>query len=357
MTQVHYGLLATALVGLITAVFWVTPLDIYIASQFYDPENLSDPWPEDNKPLWSFFYELGPILSMVIALGSIFFMLIAGLKRQWHHFRVKALFILLCFLVGPGLIVNALLKDNWGRPRPNDIQVFAGSEPYAPPLKYVADNNGKSFPSGHASVGFAFFAFFFLWHKTRKRLAYLALANAVLLGSLLGATRIIGGGHFLSDIFWAMVICFATSWGIYRLMEKPLTSGKLIQAKAVMAGLAAIVLAFGLFNIPVERQETVQLETKAYQTLQMTADPLFVTVITHTDETIEIQHTIKGFGLPWSRIAIEQTNHTNNDLELVAKRKGYFTELKGKMIIKVPERLKGHWIIHSKRWNEDGTRK
>jgi lipid A 4'-phosphatase len=37
------------------------------------------------------------------------------------------LYLLGSFLIGPGLISNLLLKDNWGRPRPNSIQQFAGT--------------------------------------------------------------------------------------------------------------------------------------------------------------------------------------------------------------------------------------
>ncbi|HBH49073.1 MAG TPA: PAP2 family protein, partial [Bacteroidales bacterium] len=42
--------------------------------------------------------------------------------RRW------ALMMILTIVLGPGLLVNATFKDNWGRPRPNEIVEFGGKE-------------------------------------------------------------------------------------------------------------------------------------------------------------------------------------------------------------------------------------
>src|SRR5262249_29243443 len=39
----------------------------------------------------------------------------------------QAVFLAASFIVGPGLVANTLLKDNWGRPRPSQITVFGGA--------------------------------------------------------------------------------------------------------------------------------------------------------------------------------------------------------------------------------------
>lgn len=57
---------------------------------------------------------------VVIDLG----MLAADLTSNRTALRRRGVFLLLSVLVGPELVVNVLLKDHWGRPRPREI--FAG---------------------------------------------------------------------------------------------------------------------------------------------------------------------------------------------------------------------------------------
>ena len=42
---------------------------------------------------------------------------------------------MLCWLVGPGLLVNTVLKDHVGRPRPVQLEQFRGHERYVPPFQ------------------------------------------------------------------------------------------------------------------------------------------------------------------------------------------------------------------------------
>ena len=39
-----------------------------------------------------------------------------------------AVFLILSYALGPGLLVNVALKDNWGRPRPGHITQFGGDK-------------------------------------------------------------------------------------------------------------------------------------------------------------------------------------------------------------------------------------
>ena len=39
-----------------------------------------------------------------------------------------AVFLVLSLLLGPGLLVNVILKDNWGRPRPGSVVEFGGTQ-------------------------------------------------------------------------------------------------------------------------------------------------------------------------------------------------------------------------------------
>ncbi|HCX59124.1 MAG TPA: PAP2 family protein, partial [Candidatus Cloacimonas sp.] len=65
--------------------------------------------------------------------------------------RKLYLFLVLAMIIGPGIIVNSALKENWGRPRPRDVEQFGGRYAYEAPLEIDLSSPGKSFPCGHAT--------------------------------------------------------------------------------------------------------------------------------------------------------------------------------------------------------------
>ncbi len=212
-------LIFTTLVTAHTAIFWFSDLDLRVASFFYHPEQ-SNPWSLGDYPFWRFFYQLGPVLSITIVISTLLIIFVSFIKRAWQSYRIQAVYILSCFLLGPGLIVNTVFKDNWGRPRPVYIEQFGGTEQYVPPLKYNAQGDGNSFPSGHSSLGFGFIAFWFLWRKKRVVWANYAFVFSLSLGCLFGFARMAAGGHFLSDVFWSLWIPLLTSMGLYTFFFK-----------------------------------------------------------------------------------------------------------------------------------------
>ncbi|MCK5917464.1 MAG: phosphatase PAP2 family protein [Cocleimonas sp.] len=218
-TKFYNILIFLLLITAHTAVFWFSDIDLRIANLFYHAE-LSNPWPLGDKPLWRFFYQLGPILTISLVGAALLIIFLSAIKKIGQHYRIQATFILLCFVIGPGLIVNTLFKDNWGRPRPINNESFGGTEHYIPPLKYNAQGDGNSFPSGHSSLGFGFIAFWFLWCKRRMKWANYALVFSLSLGCLFGFARMAAGGHFLSDVFWSLWIPLLTSMGLYHFFFK-----------------------------------------------------------------------------------------------------------------------------------------
>lgn len=202
-----------------TAVFWFSDIDLQVANFFYHPEQ-ANPWPIGDIAIWKFFYQLAAIVTIGLVLSTLLIIVFSFIKPAWKNYRIQALFILLCFVLGPGVIVNSLFKDHWGRPRPAHIEPFGGQEQYIPPLKYNAQGKGNSFPSGHSSLGFSFIAFWFLWFKQRRRLANYTLLFSISFGTLFGVARMAAGGHFLSDVFWSLWIPLLVSMGLYHLFFK-----------------------------------------------------------------------------------------------------------------------------------------
>jgi lipid A 4'-phosphatase len=107
----------------------------------------------------------------------------------------KVVYLFLVLIIGAGLIVNVILKDNFGRARPRDIAQFGGVHEFTAPF-VMADACRKncSFASGEGAGGF--FALALASALTRRRAA---LAAALGFGMLVSLSRIASGAHFLSD--------------------------------------------------------------------------------------------------------------------------------------------------------------
>lgn len=139
-------------------------------------------------------------------------------KLVWpaHRMRLRPraiAFLLLTLIVGPGLLANTVLKDQWGRPRPNDTVVFGGMAPYVPPWVITdhCDDN-CSFVSGEGASA--------MWTVAPALLAPLperpfVVAGAVAWGLVMGLVRIAMGGHFLSDTLIGAVLMLIVI-GVFR---------------------------------------------------------------------------------------------------------------------------------------------
>ncbi|MBZ0218004.1 MAG: phosphatase PAP2 family protein, partial [Fimbriimonadaceae bacterium] len=130
--------------------------------------------------------------------------LVLGLLRHTELFGLiwtKWAYFLICAAVGPGLFTNSLLKDYWGRARPNQIVEFGGDLQFSPAL-YISDqcHNNCSFVSGESSTIYMLFFALALMADTR-RTTFIILA--LVLGTLAGAIRMGQGGHFPSDIIFS----------------------------------------------------------------------------------------------------------------------------------------------------------
>lgn len=113
----------------------------------------------------------------------------------------RVAFLVLSFATGPGLLVNLLLKEYWGRARPNDIVDFGGTALFTPAL-LPADQcpTNCSFVSGDVAIAFAYVA---LALVLPLRWRPLGVAAALALGTGIAALRVLQGAHFLSDVVFA----------------------------------------------------------------------------------------------------------------------------------------------------------
>jgi lipid A 4'-phosphatase len=195
--------------------FYAFPeLDIRFSMFFFDPTSR---FYLANAPFCRWIYKSVEIISIVyVVLAVLLLAVIWVRKRNWFGLSARHLIYLLAALaIGPGLIVNVLLKDNWGRARPLEVIQFGGTSAFTPAFVMSREcHKNCSFVCGHAAMGFYFIAFGFLC--PRRRSLFFLLAGSY--GAVVGLVRILQGGHFLSDVVFAFFIIHAVSAVLYWIM-------------------------------------------------------------------------------------------------------------------------------------------
>jgi len=159
-------------------------------------------------------YDAVPVLTQAVLAALALAVIVLVVRRRPAAARAGLLdrrsvaFLGLSLLLGPGLVVNGLLKSLWGRARPSQVEAFGGAQPFTPALVPAdACLANCSFVAGHAAMAFWFVAFAFLLSDRRSRRA--AFAAGLAFGAVVGFGRIVQGAHFLSDVVFAGIVVVA----------------------------------------------------------------------------------------------------------------------------------------------------
>ena len=202
----------------ISCVFITTSsaLDLFVSGLFYQGESqfvlqsydlVSILFRDILLPAIIFYILILPIVGRFANIDKIFFS---------YKFSIKEILLLwasqiICLLI----FVNLILKNFWGRARPNDVIDLGGKENFSPWFEINnACQTNCSFVSGDASVGFSFIILYLI----TKKLIFL-YASAVA-GFVFGLIRIMAGGHFLSDIFFAGFFIVILNIILFELYKK-----------------------------------------------------------------------------------------------------------------------------------------
>jgi membrane-associated PAP2 superfamily phosphatase len=137
---------------------------------------------------------------------------------RWQKFRLPTIFFVLILILGPGLLINVILKEHTGRPRPKHTQPLGGQHEYRSPFQLTGPKAGYSFPCGDSSVGYSLAGFYFLLYRRRFRLALLCLLAAITLGTVIGISRMLLGAHFASDVAWSAIFVFLVIFVLYHFV-------------------------------------------------------------------------------------------------------------------------------------------
>ncbi len=252
----HWVWIPLVLLTIGTVLIRLNGWDLQIQEWIYEQGEGS--WALGDAPFWQMLYQLGTIPALILTLGAVGAYGTSWSRKKWKPWRRVMIFILLAGIVGPGLVTNLTLKENWGRPRPREVEGLGGHNRFEEVLTIDRTSEGKSFPCGHATMGYLFMGGFFLFRRYRRRFAVLCLVGGFIGGSLTGVARMMQGGHFLSDVIWAAAICWFVPMGLYYalgLHRELLKSDNLLEKtprwiKATVGVVGVVLFAAAMYATP-----------------------------------------------------------------------------------------------------------
>lgn len=215
-------------------IFWIAPLLFVLLLAPFTPQidlTLERYFYEDNhfhsNSFLNFIQTFGVIPGWILGLGALLIFILSYIYPSCKPWRYYVLLPLLTMVIGAGIIVDRSLKEYWGRPRPRQIEEFGGIQQFRPfykPNFFHQPQPSKSFPSGHCSMGFLFFSVMLLGLRLKKRwIVWTGMISTVIIGTLLGYTRMALGGHFFSDVVLTAVIMWWTAlfcdWLIFQVFS------------------------------------------------------------------------------------------------------------------------------------------
>jgi lipid A 4'-phosphatase len=205
------ALTLTAMAAVVFIVFGIWPgLDLWVSGLFFASKTgfdgfASGTWNELRLAIWR-------VSEIVLALSILAYLAqrIAPfpLLRATRHLSGFAAAL---YLLGPGLLVDVLLKPLWGRARPAQVTDFGGSLAFTPPhvLSHQCTSN-CSFVAGEMAGAVALAVVLFLVvdrMKGRITLSQQRIAQGLILlvPLFVGVQRIAAGRHFLSDVLLSTI--------------------------------------------------------------------------------------------------------------------------------------------------------
>jgi lipid A 4'-phosphatase len=133
-------------------------------------------------------------------------------------------YVLGLYAIGPGILVDLVLKPVWGRARPANVLEFGGTLAFTPPTQ-ISDQCARncSFVSGEVSgaVALAVCVMLILAHFRDRmgQTTYRIVAATVLMVPVFSAwQRIAAGRHFLSDAIFAALFTLLVAVALHAVL-------------------------------------------------------------------------------------------------------------------------------------------
>jgi len=346
-------LLIFILVGL---TYWgeANNFDLRFSAEFFTEEN---EWFLAETPPWNWLYEYGVIPGILVSILSFFTWIYSRTNKKLAILRPYFLICALTPIIASALLVNVVLKDHTGRPRPREIKQFSGNWEYLPALQTGIPGRGHSFPCGHCSIAFTLTSGVVFWRHSRK-FAISSLSLGLVFGILMSIARIVQGGHFITDAMWSLGVVWLTLTALYyfvyqppRTENKPVMQFTKKQKLNVSAGVILFLSALALFiwmRRPFYKEHNAVFEIK-----KDVSELVFFVPEKWELETAKFQESengeflllVKGFAPPYT------THYLSHSIEKVEKLikvhfkesvDGYHRNFHHKFKLRLPQKLKGH---------------
>lgn len=337
-----------------TLVFRFTALDFFF-SDFWYQSNKNLDWVSSARTFWGWIYVYGTGPAILVLLAAFITICYSFFFSHSKLTRFKAICIILAILLGPGAIINGVLKPNLGRPRPYDIERYDGSDQYLKILQF--GKAGDSFPSGHASAGFVLTILFYVFYCHRRKLAWFSLIGSMLLGLVLSLTRIAQGGHFASDVFWSFSITQIVNCILYFKLVFPLENIKLEPVsqvldnspkKRILFYVSAIIIT-SLFLFAFLLNSSITRFTRFHKTFSPQTKLLKVNCILPEEKIvlrygdnhmIDFDYLVLANGFSWSEfdLVVEKESLDNDKVvvNIQIDKKGMTRDYNGRLKIILP---------------------
>jgi lipid A 4'-phosphatase len=216
LSRISFIILAT--LGVLTGVIFAADpsLDLQVAAFFRELVSHAEMRPLHR--VIEIMRELGPLMIVAAVVPAVVALV---MKMFWPRrptliSSTSALFLITSLALGPGLLVNALLKETWARPRPGMVTEFGGDYAFKPwwDPRGTCDSN-CSFVSGETSSA--------AWLSAPALLVpppwrYVALGAAGIYAVAVAGMRMLVGGHFLSDVIFAGIFTGLVIWAVHGLL-------------------------------------------------------------------------------------------------------------------------------------------
>lgn len=201
---VNISLIITAFLTFLLVLF--PEVDISFSQLFFSEE--SGFLYQENFVVYQ-LYALLPLLTKLFILVCLLYLVYLVVKYRSYKriLRSGVFFLVIAAAISPGLVVNEVFKENFGRARPRHIEEFNGKREFTGAFT-MSDQCKRncSFSSGHAAMGYFLTAIAYTTNLLYFNRIYLI---GIVFGSLVGLSRIVMGGHFLSDVLAsAFVVLF-----------------------------------------------------------------------------------------------------------------------------------------------------
>ncbi len=352
----------------VTAALTALNVDLKLAARFYDPGR---GWFLGHEQPWQWLYRYGTIPSLVVTLAALAGWFAGKFRRNLAVWRPYCLLVVLTTVIASGILVNAVLKQYWGRPRPDQITNFGGQWIYRDVHRPGIPGQGGSFPCGHCAMGFTLVSLFCV-HRRSRLIAYAGGGAGLILGGALSITRIVQGAHFLTDTLWSLGLNLIVAAALYYLVlaiparevrtaDPPLRKGRRI---GLIAGLVVcLALAVGAFatrrpfyeSYPHTVNITPEIKTI---TVRLNADPERFNVDYRERGPARVRLDSHGFGWMYfdHRVSygITRAGHTLI-LDYRVNPVSHFAELDHAIDLQLPAQYRGRLDIRLESNLEAGT--